>query len=65
LLAVADRLPRLPVAGGPVLSDPVLLPWLAFAGGAGVLVLGADVRVALSSGHALNVDILVPIAPAR
>jgi hypothetical protein len=65
LLAVSHRLARFPVTGGPILADAALLPRLAFPGGAGVLVLGADVRVALSSRHAINVDIVVAPAPDR
>lgn len=65
LLAVPHRLSRLPVARRPILADAALLPGLAFAGGAGVLILGADVRVALSSRHGPNVDIVVALAPGR
>jgi hypothetical protein len=65
LLAVPHRLAGLLLPRGPVLPDAVLLPRLAFAGRAGVLVLGADVRVSLSSGHTLKVDPLVAREPAR
>jgi hypothetical protein len=65
LLAVADGPGGLPVARGPVLADPALLAGVAFAGCAGVQILGADVGVSLASRHDLNVDIVVGTAPGR
>jgi hypothetical protein len=61
-LAVSHRTARLLFPRPPVFSDAPLLP---LGWGSRVLVLGSDVRVALSSGHTGSYDPVDRDAPAR